>query len=108
MALFCLLADVEIRKQTHNRAGLRDALRAIVAAGGAIDRDWPLMHALEIGDKATGTTVLTTQYRAWSQSPSPVDLAKLWRDLGVKSGPDGTEFNPKAPLANIRDAIMTR
>ena len=107
-ALFCLVADVEIRRQTRNRLGLRDALRAIVAAGGTIDRDWPLMHALEIGDKATGTTVLTTQYRAWSQSPSPVDLAKLWRDLGVKSGPDGAEFDPKAPLANIRDAIMTR
>jgi hypothetical protein len=107
-ALFCLVADVEIRKQTHNRAGLRDALRAIVAAGGTIDHDWPLMQALEIGDKATGTNVLTTQYRAWSQSPSPVDLEKLWQELGVKSGPDGAVFDPRAPLAGIRDAIMTR
>jgi len=30
----CLVADVEIRKQTGNRKGLQDALRAIVAAGG--------------------------------------------------------------------------
>jgi hypothetical protein len=107
-ALFCLVADVEIRKQTHNRLGLRDALRAIVAAGGTIDHDWPLMQALEVGDKATGTTVLTAQYRQWSQSPMPVDLDKFWRDLGVKSGPSGAEFDPKAPLATIRDAIMTR
>ena len=107
-ALFCLVADVEIRRQTHNRLGLRDALRAIVAAGGTIDHNWPLMQALESGDKATGTTVLTAQYRAWSQSPAPVDLEKLWRELGVKSGLGGAEFDPKAPLANIRDAIMTR
>ena len=32
-AQFCLLADVTIRKQTHNKKGLQDALRAIVAAG---------------------------------------------------------------------------
>jgi hypothetical protein len=102
------VADVEIRRQTHNRAGLRDALRAIVAAGGAIDHDWPLMQALETGDKATGTTVLTAQYRQWGQSPMPIDLGKLWRDLGVKSGANGAELDPKAPLAAIRDAIMTR
>ena len=32
-ALFCLVADVEIRRETNNRKGLRDALRAVVAAG---------------------------------------------------------------------------
>ncbi len=31
-ALFCLVADVAIRKQTKNKKGLQDALRAIVAA----------------------------------------------------------------------------
>ena len=33
-AMFCLLADVRIRRATNNRYGLRDALRAIVVAGG--------------------------------------------------------------------------
>jgi hypothetical protein len=107
-ALFCLMADVAIRRQTQNRFGLRDALRAIVAAGGAIDHDWPLTRALAIGDKATGTGVLTTQYRQWAQSPSPVDLDQLWRELGVKSGPNGAAFDAKAPLAQIRDAIVPR
>jgi hypothetical protein len=40
-ALFCLVADVEIRKQTGNKRGLQDALRGIVNAGGTIDKDWP-------------------------------------------------------------------
>ena len=107
-AMFCLVADVNIRKATHNRKGLQDALRAIMEAGGTIDHDWPLMKALELGDKATATTVLTTQYKQWSESPSPVDLPKLWSDLGVSPGKDGVEFNPSAPLAQIRDAIMAR
>jgi hypothetical protein len=107
-ALFCLVADVNIRRQTQNRKGLQDALRAIVAAGGTIDHDWALMQAIEVGDKATGTTVLTEQYRQWSQSPMPVDLTKLWSDLGIRAGAKGAEFDPKAPLAQIREAIMAR
>jgi len=108
-ALFCLVADVNIRKQTQNRKGLQDALRAIVAAGGTIDHDWPLIRALEVGDKATGTTVLTDQYKQWSESPSPVDLPTLWKDLGVSPGKDrdaGAVLDPHAPSAQIRDAIM--
>jgi hypothetical protein len=62
-ALFCLSADVEIRRLTSNRKGLQDALRAVVNAGGTIDKDWPLMESLAIGDKATGTTVLTDLYQ---------------------------------------------
>jgi len=114
-AMFCLAADVAIRKQTGNRKGLRDALRAIVTAGGTINHDWPLMQALEIGDQATGTTVLTSQYKQWSESPTPVDLPKLWKDLGVRAGADNrtahessAELDSQAPLAQIRDAIMTR
>jgi len=104
-ALFCLVADVEIRRQTGNRKGLRDALRAIVAAGGTIDHEWPLDRALEIGDKATGTHVLTQQYAAWKDAPVTVDLPALWTELGIRSAADGIEFVPTAPLAAIREAI---
>ncbi len=61
-ALFCLVADVQIRRETQNRKGLQDALRAIVAQGGTIDHEWPLDQALSIGDRATGTHVLTQMY----------------------------------------------
>jgi len=107
-ALFCLVADVNIRKQTGNKKGLQDALRAIAAAGGSIDHDWALMKALEIGDKATGTTVLVDQYKQWSNNPMPVDLPKLWADLGISASKDGVSFKSNAPLASIREAITRR
>jgi hypothetical protein len=103
--MFCLVADVNIRKQTSNRKGLQDALRAIVNAGGTIDHDWPLTRALEIGDKATGTTVLSDQYKKWSDAPASVDLPALWKELGVIPGPNGVIFDNNAPLAAIREAI---
>jgi len=110
-ALFCLVAYINIRKQTHNRLGLQDALRAIVAAGGAIDRSWPLTKALEIGDKATGTSVLIDQYRQWSESPIQVDLPQLWKELGVIQARDrgsGAELKPNSELAKIRESITVR
>jgi hypothetical protein len=52
-ALFCLSADVEIRRRTGNAKGLQDALQAINHAGGTIEAEWPLERALRIGDEAT-------------------------------------------------------
>src|SRR5260370_39799452 len=59
-ALFCLLADVQVREQTKNRKGLQDASRAIVAASGKIDDEWALRNALGPGDEAAGATGRTT------------------------------------------------
>ena len=104
-AMFCLVADVSIRRQTGNTKGLQDALRAIVDAGGTIDKTWPLLHTLALGDHATGTTVLTDLYKKWSSTPSQVDLNALWNQLGVHSSGKHIEFDSTAPLAQIREAI---
>jgi hypothetical protein len=105
-ALFCLMADVNIRRQTNNQKGLEDAMTAVVRSGGGIDKDWPLSRVLAIGDRATGTTVLSDMYAKWSQQPVEVDLNQVWRQLGVKAGrANGVELDPAAPLAAIRDSI---
>lgn len=105
-AMFCLLADVHIRQQTHNRKGLQDALRAILDASGGIDQDWTIEHAFAVGDKATGTTVLADLYDQMRDRPVRVDLPALWQQLGIERKPDGSiEFISSAPLANIREAI---
>jgi len=104
-ALFCLVADVEIRKQTNNRYGLQDALRAIAAAGGTIDKDWPLTRILTIGDKATGTVVLQDLYKKWSDTPVAIDLPQLWQMLGIHVENGRTVFDDAAPLSQIRFGI---
>jgi hypothetical protein len=101
-ALFCLMADLEIRKQTGNRKGLQDALRAVVAAGGTIDTEWPVSRILALGDQATGTHVLQTMYSQWSEKPVDVDLAALWEQLGVQMNTNMVTFDPGAPFAAIR------
>jgi predicted metalloprotease with PDZ domain len=107
-ALFCLVADVEIRKETKNRKGLQDALRAIVDQGGTINQDWPITRAFEVGDKATGTRVLEELYGRWNTSPVTVDLAGLWKEMGVRLVGDSVEFDAKAPLARAREGITAK
>ena len=101
-ALFCLVADIQIRRQTNNQYALQDALRAIVAAGGTIDKDWRVTRVLAAGDKATGTSVMQDMYGKWSESPVPVDLPLLWKQLGVKEESGHVLFDSTAPLAQIR------
>jgi hypothetical protein len=80
-------------------------LRAIVAEGGTIDNSWPLDRAFAAGDKATGTHVLTEMYAKWKDAPVEVDLPKLWNELGVHPAGSDVEFDSKAPLAKVREAI---
>jgi hypothetical protein len=103
-ALFALLADLEIRRRTDNRRGLQDALRAILAAGN-IETAAELPAVLEIGDRATGVSVLGELYVRMKDSPSPVDLDALWRDLGVRADGDRATLDDTAPLATTRRAI---
>jgi hypothetical protein len=104
-ALFCLLADVEIHRQTQNRKGLDDALRGILEDGGNIGRDWEFEKALRIGDRATGVSVLTTLYDKVKDRPLDVNLDALWKELGVERNGEGVLFDDGAPLAATRQAI---
>ncbi|MGA7350367.1 MAG: hypothetical protein WBX06_04370 [Acidobacteriaceae bacterium] len=104
-AQFCLLADVTIREQTHNRKGLQDALGAIVAAGGTIDQNWPITKAFAAGDAGTGTHVLEDQYNRMANAPVTVDLDGLWKKLGIVRTATGIRFDDSAPEAAIRIAI---
>ncbi len=105
-ALFCLLADIEIRKRTNNRLGLQDAMRGVLAAGGNHESNWPLERVLSVADAATGLDVLTRLHDEMGPKVMRPDLDKLWSDLGLKMGEGGVEFDDTAPLAATRAAIM--
>jgi hypothetical protein len=104
-AMFCLLADVDIRKRTGNRFGLQDGMRGVLAAGGNHEHDWPIERVLSTADKAVGVDVLTHLHNEAGPKPVTPDLAALWRDLGLKSQGENLEFDDAAPLAAIRKAI---
>jgi hypothetical protein len=104
-AMFCLFADVEIRKATDNRLGLQDAMRGVLDAGGNHEEDWPIEWILATADKAVGVDVLTKLHDAWGPKPVTPDLDALWRDLGLRLRDGGIDFDDSAPLASIRIAI---
>jgi len=105
-AIFCLLADIEIRKRTGNAKSLQDALRAINRAGGTIEVDWPLGRAIEVGDKATQGKTLMELYSRMASKPASVDLPDLWKQLGVVRFNRHVTFDNRAPLASIRAGIL--
>jgi hypothetical protein len=104
-AIFCLLADIEIRKRTDNRLGLQDAMRGVLAAGGNHTQDWPIQRILVTADKAVGVDVLTRLHDEMGPKPVAPDLEAVWRDLGLKRNGEDLEFDDSAPLAAIRKAI---
>ena len=106
-AMFCLYADVEIRRRTHNQKGLEDAMRAILVKNGNIQTEAELTDLLATGDNATGVSVLTTLYNEWSAKPVTPDLSALWKQLGVIANGKTVRFDDSAPLASVRRAITT-
>ena len=107
-AMFCLMADIEIRKATGNRLGLQDAMRGVIAAGGSHEVDWSIERILATADKAVGVNVLTHLHNEWGRKPVAPDLDQLWRDLGLRNKNGSVEFDAAAPLAAIREAITER
>jgi hypothetical protein len=106
-ALFCLVADVEIRKKTANRLGLRDAMRAVLVQTGGVAFNVPIERVLKIGDEATNTTVLQDLYAQMKDKPVSPALEDLWRQLGVELRGKNVELKDDAPLSATREAIMT-
>jgi hypothetical protein len=107
-AVFCLLADVEIRERTKGKKSLDDALRGIRASGGDVTESWPIESVLQAGDRAATVPVLSELYAKWGGHPVTVDLPDLFRRLGVSSsgGRDGKiTYDDKAPLAWVRKGI---
>lgn len=105
-ALYCLVADVELRKETGNKYGLENALRGIMLSGGTAQSD--ILEAgpiLELGDRSTKTTALTRLYNQMKDRPLTINLPQLFRQLGVYRVNGKVRFNETAPLAYIRKSI---
>jgi hypothetical protein len=106
-ALFCFLADVQIRRETKNERGLIDALRGILNAGGDMTREWELDDALRIGDQATGTHVLIKLYLDLRDKPVRPDLPSIWHQLGITVENGEIHFQGNAELSAVRVSITS-
>ena len=104
-ALFCFLADVEIRRATDNRHSLGDALRAILDRLGGVSGSATIDEVIAAGDGAVERPVLRELYDRLGKEPGTVDLAALFRVLGVSGRGDGLRFDDDAPYASIRRAL---
>lgn len=108
-ALFCFLADVEIRARTGGARSLVDVVRAIQAAGGTIETRWSAERVIAVGDQATGVPVLAELWRELAEGDAPeVDLDATLGRLGVSLDARGkVTLDDSAPWAELRRAITT-
>lgn len=105
-AIYCLLADIEIRRRSDNRLSLRDALRGVLDAGLSMHASATAMQVFEAADAAIGMDVLVPLYQNMKADPYPVDLDALWSELGVDIHDDRIVYNDDAPLAEIRKQLL--
>lgn len=104
-ALFWLLADVGIRRATNGARGLEHALAGLVRAGMTNATRRSLDAALAAADEAAGVSVLQDLHAEMGTHPHPVDLAALFRELGIRRSGETVTFDDGAPLAAVRRAI---
>ncbi len=105
-ALFCLLADVAIRRESNGARSLDDALRAVLARGGNVAHRWDVTQVIDVGDAATHSRVLADLYTRQGRTRGDVDVDGLLRSLGVGWSNGAIRFDEKAPLAALRRAMI--
>ena len=105
-ALFCLLADIEIRQKTNNRFSLQDAMRGILEAGHSMNRESNIQILLKQGDQATGQDVLMGLYQQMKAKPVVTNLPELWQSLGVSLINGKIKYDNDAPFADLRSQLF--
>jgi hypothetical protein len=105
-ALFWFIADVEIRKRTGNARSLDDALLAVNRSGGNVSQRWDLDRVLALADAGTGAEILGPLRKRMGKAPVTVDLASVWKSLGVSQVAGKMVYDDAAPLAAVRKGIL--
>ncbi len=107
-AMFCFVADVEIRKRTQNRASLATALRGVLDGLGNAEIRASIDDVVRAGDRAIGVPVLEELHARMGEKAETIDLAKMWSDLGIRDSKGKITFDDAAPSAAIRRAMTAK
>lgn len=107
-AIFCLLADIEIRRRTDQRKSLRDAVRGLLIAGLDMRRKADIDAVIRAADRATGVPVFAETYALMAEQPQPEELDRLWASLGVSLRKGELHYDDHAPRVEMRRALLAR
>lgn len=104
-ALFWLRVDVELRRATEGRLGLRELVIGTLARGGDARRTWRIPRVLRTAEEITGTPVVADLYAQMALAPTELDLFAWFAELGVDWDGENVQLRDDAPLAAIRRAM---
>jgi len=105
-AIFMLLADVGLRRATGGATALEHCLAAALWCTLAGARRATIPDYAAVCDRVTGTTVMSGLIERHYNNEEPVDLAALWKDLGISLVADRIVLDDGAPLARLRKLIV--
>ncbi len=105
-ATFMLLADLAIRRATRGGKGLEDCLAGALWSGLDGARRAGLADYAAACDHATGTRAMASLVERHVERAEPVDLAALWRDLGISMVGGRVALDDRAPGAAWRRTIV--
>jgi hypothetical protein len=105
-AIFMLLSDIGIRKATGGAKGLEDCLGGVLWSGMDARGRISVPDFARACDRAVGTNVFSTMVDQHLRKQSPIDLAALWKDLGVGMVDGRVTLDDSAPQARWRKMIV--
>jgi predicted metalloprotease with PDZ domain len=105
-AIVALLADIEIRRRSGGKQGLEDGLLTLLDNDGHASEVWDLKDAIGVVDRTIGAPVLGDLAARYATRGHPLELDRLFSDLGVKRTAVGVKLDDSAPLARVRRAIV--
>lgn len=105
-ALFMLQADLAIRAGSEGAKGLEDCLRGVLWSGLDATRWTSVAGFAAACDRAVGGNAMRTLIARHYERAEPIDLAALWREIGVTRVDGRIVLDDVAPAARWRRLIV--
>jgi hypothetical protein len=105
-ATFMLLADIALRRASNGAKGLEDCLGGALWSGLDATQRVGVADYAAACDRATGAAATSALVDRYFNKGEPVDLAALWKELGVSLVAGRIVLDDSAPLAPWRKMIV--